>query len=184
MGGCPRSRLYVQVVPTAFVNTADFPGPICRRRVIWRFYVNSYSVRHSWVIPSSSPVSSACGECSCWLDFISTRLWKGALNQSLPRVKVLSSAHCKTRALQSNKEISNEAERCVNHCVSPLDPLHDVHLTDDIVRGMEPGTLSDLIAVPILVVWLYGTLVLAEKRSGYVIILLGSLLDWSSPSST
>jgi len=30
--------------------------------------------------------------------------------------------------------------------------------------------------VPILVVWLYGTLVLAEKRLGYVIILLGSLL--------
>jgi hypothetical protein len=50
------------------------------------------------------------------------------------------------------------------------------HLADDIVRGMEPGTLSDLIAVPILVIWLYGTLVLAEKRSGYVIILLGSLL--------
>jgi hypothetical protein len=50
------------------------------------------------------------------------------------------------------------------------------HLADDIVRGMEPGTLSDLIAVPILVVWLYGTLVLAEKRLGYVIILLGSLL--------
>jgi hypothetical protein len=50
------------------------------------------------------------------------------------------------------------------------------HLADDIVRGMEPGTLSDLIAVLILVVWLYGTLVLAEKRSGYVIILLGSLL--------
>ncbi|HEV2117095.1 MAG TPA: hypothetical protein VGR48_13780 [Terriglobales bacterium] len=50
------------------------------------------------------------------------------------------------------------------------------HLADDIVRGMEPGTLSNLIAVPILVVWLYGTLVLAETRSGYVIILLGSLL--------
>src|SRR5579864_3544910 len=50
------------------------------------------------------------------------------------------------------------------------------HLTDDIVRGMEPGTLSNLLAVPILVIWLYGTLVLAERRSGYVIILLGSLL--------
>jgi hypothetical protein len=50
------------------------------------------------------------------------------------------------------------------------------HLTDDIVRGMEPGTLSSLIALPILVVQLYGTLVLAGKRSGYVIILLGSLL--------
>jgi hypothetical protein len=50
------------------------------------------------------------------------------------------------------------------------------HLTDDIVRGMEPGGLSSLTAVPILVVLLYGTLVLAERRSGYVIILLGSLL--------
>jgi hypothetical protein len=40
------------------------------------------------------------------------------------------------------------------------------HITDDIVRGMEQGTLSNLIAVPILVVWLYGTLVLAERRSG------------------
>lgn len=55
------------------------------------------------------------------------------------------------------------------------------HLTDDIVRGMEPGTLSNLTAVPILVVWLYGTLVLAEKRSGYVIILLGSLLGLLVP---
>ena len=55
------------------------------------------------------------------------------------------------------------------------------HLTDDIVRGMEPGTLSDLVAVPILVVWLYGTLVLAERRSGYVIILLGSLLGLVVP---
>jgi hypothetical protein len=56
------------------------------------------------------------------------------------------------------------------------------HLTDDIVRGMAPGTLSTLlIVVPILVVWLYGTLVLAEKRSGYVIILLGSLLGLLVP---
>ena len=54
--------------------------------------------------------------------------------------------------------------------------LMTFHLADDIARGMEPGTLSDLIAVPILVVFLYGTLVLAGKRSGYVIILLGSLL--------
>jgi hypothetical protein len=55
------------------------------------------------------------------------------------------------------------------------------HVTDDIVRGMEPGTLSDLITVPILVIWLYGTLVLAERRSGYVIILLGSLLGLLVP---
>ena len=31
------------------------------------------------------------------------------------------------------------------------------HLGDDIVRGMETGTLSNLIALPILVVWMYGT---------------------------
>ena len=36
-------------------------------------------------------------------------------------------------------------------------------LTDDIVRGMEPGTLSNLTAVPILVLWPYGTLVLGRK---------------------
>jgi hypothetical protein len=55
------------------------------------------------------------------------------------------------------------------------------HLADDIVRGMEPGGLSSLTAVPILVVLLYGTLVLAERRSGYVIILLGSLLLLAVP---
>jgi hypothetical protein len=51
-----------------------------------------------------------------------------------------------------------------------------LHLADDIVRGMENGGLSNLIIVPILVTWLYGTLELSERRSGYVIILLGSLL--------
>jgi hypothetical protein len=55
------------------------------------------------------------------------------------------------------------------------------HLSDDIVRGMEKGGISNLIAVPILVVWLYGTLVLAERRSGYIIILLGSLLALGVP---
>ena len=56
------------------------------------------------------------------------------------------------------------------------------HLTDDIVRGMEPGGLSNLIGgVLISVVWLYGTLVLAGRRSGYVIILLGSLLGLAVP---
>ena len=52
------------------------------------------------------------------------------------------------------------------------------HLTDDIVRGFEPGGLNNLIGgVLILVVWLYGTLVLAERRSGYIILLLGGLLS-------
>ena len=56
------------------------------------------------------------------------------------------------------------------------------HMTDDIVRGMEPGTLFDLIVVPILVVQLYGTLVLAGKRSGYVLLLIVSLLELVVPA--
>jgi hypothetical protein len=56
-----------------------------------------------------------------------------------------------------------------------------LHLTDDILRGMASGKVSNLVAVPILVVWLYGTLVLTERRSGYVIILLGSLLGLGVP---
>jgi hypothetical protein len=55
------------------------------------------------------------------------------------------------------------------------------HLSGDIIRGMEKGGTSNLIAVPILVVWLYGTLLLAERRSGYIIILLGSLLAMGVP---
>ena len=56
------------------------------------------------------------------------------------------------------------------------------HLTDDIVRGMEPGGLSNLVGgVLISVIWLYGTLVLAERRSGYIIMLLASLFSLVVP---
>ncbi len=55
------------------------------------------------------------------------------------------------------------------------------HLADDIIRGFEKGGISNLMAVPIFVVWLYGTTVLAERRSGYVIVLLGSLLSLAVP---
>src|SRR5438045_9162880 len=55
------------------------------------------------------------------------------------------------------------------------------HLADDIVRGMEPGKLSNLTAVPIFVFWMYGTLVLAERRSGYIITLLGGLFSLVVP---
>ena len=49
------------------------------------------------------------------------------------------------------------------------------HLADDIVRGYEKGGLSNLIAVPIVVLWMYGTLVLTGRRSGFIINLLLSL---------
>jgi hypothetical protein len=56
------------------------------------------------------------------------------------------------------------------------------HLAGDIVYGFEPGGRANLIGgVIISVVWLYGTLMLSERRSGYIIILLGSLLAMLVP---
>jgi hypothetical protein len=59
--------------------------------------------------------------------------------------------------------------------------LFTFHLSDDIVRGIEPGGFKHLSGVLTLVVWLYGTLMLAERRSGYLIVLLGSLLGFLMP---
>ena len=55
------------------------------------------------------------------------------------------------------------------------------HISDDVVRGVEPGGFKNVNAIVIAVVWLYGTLVLAGRRSGYIIILLGSLLGSLMP---
>ena len=56
------------------------------------------------------------------------------------------------------------------------------HHADDVVRGMAPGGLPNLVPVIFLVVWLYGiTLVIAERLSGYIIILIVSLLASGIP---
>ncbi|MFN2578114.1 MAG: hypothetical protein ABR607_10540 [Pyrinomonadaceae bacterium] len=50
------------------------------------------------------------------------------------------------------------------------------HMAGDIVYAYEPGGLSNLLGVGLIsVAWLYGILVLAERRSGYIIMFLGSL---------
>ena len=55
------------------------------------------------------------------------------------------------------------------------------HHADDVARGMAPGGLSNLVPVFFLVVWLYATLVLAGRQSGYVIILVVSFLASGLP---
>jgi len=55
------------------------------------------------------------------------------------------------------------------------------HLAQDVVYGYEPGNIDNLLAVPIAVVWLYGTIMLAGRRSGYIIILLFSLFSLVVP---
>ncbi|MBZ5653395.1 MAG: hypothetical protein LAO18_23275 [Acidobacteriia bacterium] len=53
--------------------------------------------------------------------------------------------------------------------------LFSLHWADDVVRGFAPGGMSGLGGVLIMVVWLYGTLVLGDRRSGHIINLLGSM---------
>ena len=58
------------------------------------------------------------------------------------------------------------------------------HLTQDTLHakaGNPEAGGSTLVAVPVLVVWLYGTLMLAERRSGHVIMLVGSILALGMP---
>ena len=57
------------------------------------------------------------------------------------------------------------------------------HLTDDILRegGMAVRGAFNLVALPILFVLLYGTLALAERRSGYIIMLIGGLFGLGMP---
>ena len=54
--------------------------------------------------------------------------------------------------------------------------LFTFHIAEDIVRGFEPGGFKNVSGILIVVVWLFGTLVLTGRRSGYIITLLGSLL--------
>src|SRR5256885_15716670 len=58
--------------------------------------------------------------------------------------------------------------------------LLTLHITDDIVRGISKAEPSN-IALLVLVMFLYGTLVLAERRSGYAITLLVGLFAAAMP---
>ena len=58
--------------------------------------------------------------------------------------------------------------------------LLTLHISDDIVRGISPAESSNT-ALIVLVVLLYGTLVLAERRSGHVIMLIVGLLAAAMP---
>ncbi len=58
--------------------------------------------------------------------------------------------------------------------------LLTLHITDDIVRGISKAEPSN-IALAVLVVFLYGTLLLAGRRSGYVVMLLVGLFAAGMP---
>jgi hypothetical protein len=53
--------------------------------------------------------------------------------------------------------------------------LFAFHWSDEVSRGMETGGVSALGGIAILVVWVCGTLMLGNRRSGYIIMLLGGI---------
>jgi hypothetical protein len=55
------------------------------------------------------------------------------------------------------------------------------HISDEIARGMEPGQLNMLIPMLITALWLYGALVLAGRRSGYIIMLIQAIFGMGIP---
>lgn len=55
------------------------------------------------------------------------------------------------------------------------------HHADDVAQGLAPGGFSNLVPVAFLFIWLYGTVALAGRRSGYVVVLVASLLALALP---
>ena len=60
------------------------------------------------------------------------------------------------------------------------DLLLTLHVTDDIVRGISNAEPSN-IALIVLTVFLYGTVVLSDRRSGHIIMLLVGLCAAAMP---
>ena len=56
-----------------------------------------------------------------------------------------------------------------------------LHLTGDIVFGIEEGGREILVGVLILAVYLYGAVGLPERLAGYIILLLGGLASAGLP---
>jgi hypothetical protein len=54
--------------------------------------------------------------------------------------------------------------------------LSTLHLADDIVHGISPGGLNNLIPITFWVVWLLATLLLGDRRSGLVILLVTTFI--------
>jgi hypothetical protein len=55
------------------------------------------------------------------------------------------------------------------------------HIAGDIILGFEKGDTSTLIVLPILAIWSYAALVLTERKWGYIIIIIASLLGLAVP---
>jgi len=55
------------------------------------------------------------------------------------------------------------------------------HLADDVVRGISPVGPWLLVTLPLFGGWMYATLAAAERRTGYIVNMLGGLIALSMP---
>jgi hypothetical protein len=94
--------------------------------------------------------------------------------------KQVSSGHVRTGEGRETGEyrMKQRAVLVVTSLLSIL--LLTLHITDDIVRGISKAEPSNS-ALLVLVVFLYGTLLLPERRSGHVIMLLVGLFAAGMP---
>ena len=59
--------------------------------------------------------------------------------------------------------------------------LSSIHLAHDVVRGSDQWNRGSLIGVAILIFGLFGTLVVPDRRSGVIIMLIGGLAAMAMP---
>lgn len=59
--------------------------------------------------------------------------------------------------------------------------LFSIHVTDDMVHGFDRVGIQNVIGIVILVVWVYGALVLVDRRSGLIVVLLAGLFAFIMP---
>ena len=66
--------------------------------------------------------------------------------------------------------------------------LLSFHLTDDMLHSgpnqtwvAQGGAVNLVVTVPVLALWLFAALVLRERRSGYILLLIGSLFALAMP---
>jgi len=90
--------------------------------------------------------------------------------------------HASSKAIgscQGEYQLKHNVTLTITSLLSIL--LATFHQADDILRGFEPGGFKHINTILTFGLWLYGTLALTGRRSGYIIILLGSILGTLMP---
>jgi hypothetical protein len=84
-------------------------------------------------------------------------------------------------ASQQGVPMKNSTMLSVSSLLSIL--LFSIHMAFDIVHGVERGDRGDLTGTVLIeLVWLYAALLLAQRRSGLILLLLGAILAVAVPA--